>query len=213
MATNFSAQPNSQNGFALLMTLILVGVLVSIGLSVLELSIKQVQLSTNARDSEIAFHAANAGMECSRYWRRTEADAMEIGDEITPACFGATVDSYSDQTVPVTESDVDNNTISDVNGEAFQYDYQFTWPSNDRCTRITTLVASSTLTVSTPADAFITIQDVPTIIPGYSGGDDFDCEAGARCTIISVRGYNQPCVAFGESFGFGTVEREVLLQF
>lgn len=204
MATNLPTN-HSQSGFALLMSLIVVGVLVSIGLSVLELSIKQVQLSTNARDSEIAFHAANAGMECSRYWRREEADAMEIGAPITPSCFNSSVNGYTDDPVTITESN--------VNGEAFRYDYQFTWPTNDRCTRITTLVASSTLVAATPAGAHITIVDVPGIIPGYSGGDDFDCEAGARCTIISVRGYNQPCVAFGEAFGFGTVEREVLLQF
>ena len=51
---------NSQSGFALLMTLVVVSVIISIGVSVLDLSVKQVRLSTNAKESEAAFHAANA---------------------------------------------------------------------------------------------------------------------------------------------------------
>ncbi len=192
------SQKNTESGFALLMSLIVVGILISIGLSVLELSIKQVQLSTNARDSEIAFHAANAGMECSRYWRRVNDVEMETGESITPSCFNATVSNNT------------HSTYSDVagSGEAFLYDYEFTWGTapNDRCTRIRTLVASSTL-----PGAGLTINNIPTVIPSYTDiGTNRFCEAGTRCTVISVRGYNQSCTAVS---AYGTVEREVLLQF
>lgn len=187
----------AQAGFALLMSLIVVGVLISIGLSVLELSIKQVQLSTNARESEVAFHAANAGMECSRYWRRASATEMENGTGITPVCFGvgAGANTLSELIIDVTGD-----------GQVFAYDYDFTWgDSGDRCTEITTLVASSSF-----PGAGVTTTNMTTQVPGYRDGNDWYCEPGARCTVISVRGYNKPCSGITN---FGTVQREVLLQF
>lgn len=184
------------DGFALLITLIVVSVVVAIGLSVLDLSIKQVRLSTNAKDSEIAFHAANAGMECARFVHRANADAMEIGDSITPSCFGET---------PIT------NTRSDVaadpgNGEAFLYQYSFTWGSPDqRCTQITALVASST-----SSGSGLTITGMSALVPGYPDSSSKVCAAGERCTVLSVRGYNKPCSSISD---YGTIQREVLLQF
>ena len=189
-------QQNTQSGFVLLMSLIVVSVLLSIGLSVVELSIKQVQLSTNARDSEIAFHAANAGMECSRYLRRSQSDSMEIGADISPTCFSVSAGNTSPSTL-----------LSNSDGEVFLYDYEFTWGTTPfiRCTQVTTMVASSTL-----PGAGVTITNIPNSIPGYSNGTSRFCEAGTRCTIISVRGYNQPCTGVSS---YGTVQREVLLEF
>ncbi|MFW6210467.1 MAG: hypothetical protein ACOC4E_03185, partial [Patescibacteria group bacterium] len=66
MATN-PRQPHATSGFALLITLLVVGVVLAVGAVLLDLTIKQVQLSSTAKDSEIAFHAANAGMECARF--------------------------------------------------------------------------------------------------------------------------------------------------
>ena len=54
------------------MSLIVVSVVISIGLVVLDLTLKQLRLSTNSKDSETAFHATNAAMECARYWRNEE---------------------------------------------------------------------------------------------------------------------------------------------
>lgn len=190
-------QTHNKTGFALLMSLIVVGVLISIGLTVLELTIAQVRLSTNARDSETAFHAANAGLECALYWRRQSAESMETGQAIspTPTCFdgvGATADATT--------------IVSDSDGDAFLYTYQFTWGTGgDRCSQVNTLIASST-----PTGSGVTIPNVASHIPGYAGGTNFTCEPGGRCTIMSVRGYNKPC---GQTTTFGTVQREVLLQF
>lgn len=189
----------TESGFALLMSLIVVGVLISMGLSVLELSIKQVRLSTNARDSEIAFHAANAGMECGRYWRRAEANAMETGSQITVQCF-------NQPQITVTAQSLDGS-ITAGSGEAFLYTYEFTWGTGgDRCTQITALIASSSITSAVD----LVIDSIPTYVPGYTDGNTKECEPGGRCTIMSVRGYNRPCNAITN---YGTVQREVLLQF
>lgn len=188
---------SGKEGFALLMTLIVVAVVISIGMSVLDLSIKQVRLSTNARDSEIAFHAANAGMECARFVRRNLSSAMENGVAISPSCFLASASS---------------NNVTEIltgitgSGEAFKYEYAFSWGgSAQRCSQITTLVASSSL-----SGTGMVISNMTTLVPGYPTGATKSCAAGERCTVISVRGYNKPCANVAS---YGTVQREVLLQF
>lgn len=186
-----------QSGFALLMTLIVVSVVITVGISILDLSLKQLKLSTNAKESEVSFHAANAGMECARYWRREKAQEMETGQTIDPACFGENTYSYDDQQIT-------SGVIGD--GEVFQYQYDFTWGGSDlRCTQINTLVASSSA-----LGTGVTTTNVANLVPGYPDGNDKYCEPGARCSIISVKGYNRPCDTVN---GYGTVQREVLLQF
>jgi hypothetical protein len=194
-------KPSSQDGFALLMTILVVGVIISISLSVLDLSIKQIRLSTNAKDSEVAFHAAYGGVECARYWRKTSALAMETGGAISPQCFEVATDG---------SVEIESITAG-VSGDGlvFLYQYRFTWgvAPNQKCSQITTLVASSTA-----LGAGLTIPNVNTLVPGYRPGDK-QCAAGERCTILSSRGYNRPCSTAVGSGSFGTVQREVLVEF
>jgi len=194
-------QIKAESGFALLMTLIVVSVVLSIGLAILQLSIKQVQLSTMAKDSEVAFHAANAGMECARYVRRTNASAMENGLDITPSCFGNTLPSSG---VNVYARDF----VDSANGEVHRYQYQMTWGATgaERCTSVITLVASTTF-----SGAGLSMPNAQSVLAGYPS-PNFTCDAGGRCTVISVRGYNKPCPA-GSGFPSGTIQREVLVEF
>lgn len=202
----YSSPTQQESGFALLITLIVVGVVLSIGLSILDLSIKQVKLSTNAKESEIAFHAANAGMECARFIRRTEAADMELGNSITPDCFDAATTPSITPTPLGSPTQIDD----DSDAEVYVYEYEFTWGnSNDRCSQITAVVASS----SALGDG-VTINNIVAHVDGYpdpdGGGEPKFCDPGSRCTTLSVRGYNKPCANLSE---YGTIEREVLLQF
>lgn len=202
---NFTQKNDSKKGFALLMTLIVVTIVISIGLTVLDLSTKQIRLAANAKDSEIAFHAANAGMECARYWRRQSNDLMENGDQINPSCFLGSVRTLSSTNNPLRIDDFSGT------GEVYKYVYSFSWASNTRCSEVTTLVASSTA----PGPG-VTINNMTNLIDGYPGGvsDTKTCAAGEHCTVLSVRGYNKPCNSNGTApTGYGTVQREVLLQF
>jgi Tfp pilus assembly protein PilX len=192
-----------ESGFALLMTLIVVSVVISIGLTVLDLSLKQVRLSTNARDSEIAFHAANAGMECARYWRRVASTTMETGGTINPSCFSGTRTLNNRIQIPTANLPV-------AGGQAFRYDYYITWQGGNHCSQITTLVASSTAQGPGMVISGLTTYGQPTFMPGYPDGNTKNCAAGERCTVISVRGFNRPCTSVN---GYGVVQREVLLQF
>lgn len=197
METKKNHAMRTESGFALLITLIVVGVVLSVGLAILDLSIKQVQLSTNAKESERAFHAANAGTECARFWRRSLSNEMEAGQDINPTCFNeATFGNVRDNPAPGVDGD----------GEVHSYSYSFTWGVDDpRCTEIITIVASSS-----PLSAGVTTTNMTTLVPGYPRGDAVHCEPGAKCTVVSVKGYNRTCATVT---GYGTVQREVLLEF
>jgi Tfp pilus assembly protein PilX len=179
-------------GFALLMALIVVSVVVSIGLTILDLSLKQIKLSTNSRDSEIAFHAANAGIECSRYWRAFRDIEQETGSPFSPTCFEVAIGSQSATDVSPSGP-----------GSAYLYEYEVTWGTPNRCSQM------SVLTINSDAGASTTIANISTIIPGYLTSVDKECGPGGRCTIIASRGYSRNC---NDINLIGTIEREVLLE-
>lgn len=192
----------NKSGFALLVSLIVVTVVISIGLAVLDLTIKQVRLSATTKDSEVAFHAANAGLECARYLRRDYNDDIIAGNTLTDiTCFGQAFTSPTATVVAL---------VDDSDGQAaWHYEYEFTWgPSNDRCTSVDMVV------VVAPAfgdDADVTSATMASFIPGYPSSGTITCPQGSQCTTISVRGYNQPCSS--GSFAPGVIERQVLLEF
>ncbi len=188
---------SKKQGFALLMALIVVSVVISIGLSVLELTLKQVRLSTNSKDSEIVFHATNAGLECARYWLNKRYSDIESGIPIAPlpTCFGQ--DTYGPVVI---------TSYSPADGSAYKYDMAYTWgASNDRCSKMTILTL-----VSTPS-ATTTVNNMTNIIPAYPGGaaNKKDCGPSGRCSVISIQGFNRACSMLDSP---GTLQREVLLQ-
>lgn len=200
IANKQSKFQSNQKGFALLMTLIVVGVIISIGLSILDLSIKQTRLATTARDSEIAFHAANAGMECAQYLRRIASSSMETGADVSDSidCFGESEENYNNEKIV-------DGVVGD--GNVYKYEFDITWGGESRCSVITAVVANATL--ETGAEVGLQISDLDDHIPGYPDSVK-ECSAGERCTILSVKGYNREC---DTKAGYGSVEREVLLQF
>jgi hypothetical protein len=118
-----------------------------------------------------------------------------------PSCFSGTLSGDS-------VTDLSSNLDDDSDGDAYQYRFDFSWGNPTRCSRIN-MIATFAESEATGGDGVET-QDIDTIIAGYPYNPDQLCEAGARCTIISVRGYNRRCGDVGVA---GTVEREVLLQF
>lgn len=182
-----------QSGFALMMALIVVSVVISVGLTLLDVSLKQIRLSTNSRDSETALHAASAGLECAQYWRFQNQTAMEAGSSMTAGCFGVAAATVVPTTIPTTGG-----------GTAYMYEQEVTWGTGlaTRCSSMKTLVLSSDLTSAA------TVNAMNTYFPGYPATSK-TCPAGGRCTILSAMGYSRDCALRTEA---GTVEREVLLE-
>lgn len=65
---NYTKNRNKKLGFALLFSVITASILLSIGLSVFNISLKELLLSTASRDSQIAFYSADSARECAIYW-------------------------------------------------------------------------------------------------------------------------------------------------
>jgi Tfp pilus assembly protein PilX len=56
-----------QNGFALLFTILVVSVLLAISLSISNITLRELVLSSATRDSHVAFYAADTALECALY--------------------------------------------------------------------------------------------------------------------------------------------------
>lgn len=57
-----------KRGFILLFSVLISSLLLSIGLAISNIAIKELVLSSSARDSQFAIYAADSGAECAIYW-------------------------------------------------------------------------------------------------------------------------------------------------
>jgi hypothetical protein len=57
-----------KKGFAMLFAVLVSSVLLSIGISIFNLTVKELILSSTGRESQFAFYAADTGAECALYW-------------------------------------------------------------------------------------------------------------------------------------------------
>jgi hypothetical protein len=190
------------SGFALLMTLLVVSAIVSITATIVELSMKQLDLSVTSRDSEIAFHAANSGMECARYTRRMASSTFDaLGanstvDKIRFYCFGGDNESLSHKLHTLTTSG---------DGEVFQFTGEVDWPTGDRCSLIDLVVLVPDADAVNP----VRITDLQDLYPGFEN-DPKECDPGEVCTVAQVTGYSAACA---NKDAVGVVRREILLEF
>jgi hypothetical protein len=65
---NNNKKQNKKTGFAILYSVLIASILLSIGLAIFNLTIKELLLSSLGRDSQFAFYAADTGAECAFYW-------------------------------------------------------------------------------------------------------------------------------------------------
>lgn len=61
-----------EHGIALFLSAVIGSLILTIGLGIGRLAVKQVRLSTVERDSQLAFYAADSGIECALYWDRRD---------------------------------------------------------------------------------------------------------------------------------------------
>ncbi|HUD04168.1 MAG TPA: hypothetical protein VMR73_01610 [Candidatus Paceibacterota bacterium] len=93
--TTYGTRQYKNSGFAILFAVLAASLLLSIGLSIFSLTIKELALSSSGRESEYAFYAADSGAECAHYWDTlsTESISPFENDSATPApaCGGSTL--------------------------------------------------------------------------------------------------------------------------
>lgn len=105
-------------GITLLITLLLMTVLLGISASLLNITLKQYKLAGIAKDSEMAFQAANAGIECAAY--NDLSDKFDIPGGNSMSCFGTV------------SAGVVNNLVSSGGEQKFR----FAWGTPTVCTDI-----------------------------------------------------------------------------
>jgi len=76
----------SKSGFAVLFAVLLASFLITLGISIFSISLKEIQIVTSSRDSQIAYYAADSARECALYW--------DIKQGAFPACIDSTCDFY-----------------------------------------------------------------------------------------------------------------------
>lgn len=85
----------THRGFTLLIAVVLASVSLAIGLALLDISYKQVVLATAAKQSQIAFYAADAALECALYYDQQQ-NAFDHASPIGGlACNSQAVTGYS----------------------------------------------------------------------------------------------------------------------
>jgi Tfp pilus assembly protein PilX len=192
----------AQGGFALLMTLMVVSVVIAITIAIIELSVQQLKLATDARDSEVAFHAANAGMECAQYVRRNASSSFALGTSpITFNCFGA-----SDVVTKLSSTGLDG--VDSTRGAVYRYQLTKQWSSGTKtvCSEIDMVVMSANGTTGT----LLTVTNLDDEMPGFPINTNKTCQTNGLCTIASVTGYNSTCTG---RFAPGVLKRNLLLEF
>jgi Tfp pilus assembly protein PilX len=69
---------NTQSGFTLLIAILVAGIVLAIGVSILRITLKEFQLSGIVSNSEAAFYAADTGIECAFYWDDNSRDSFNV---------------------------------------------------------------------------------------------------------------------------------------
>ncbi len=57
-------------GFAVLFSVLLASFLITLGISIFNISLKEIMITTSVRDSQIAYYIADSASECALYWDR-----------------------------------------------------------------------------------------------------------------------------------------------
>lgn len=207
--------PTNQDGITLLVTLLLMGVLLGVSASLLNLTLKQFQLSSIAYDSERAFQAASAGIECALYHDFPKPSVgnspftvpgngiEQPGPPASPpmiSCMGsASIGSDDNSNLPwYTDPDTSNGLAISGGEQRFQ----FSWGNPAVCTEFSvykfySLTSSVDMWVNTINMNIDRDGDPATVEP---------CPQGSECTIIQSRGYNVACADIAS--GGRVVERE-----
>jgi len=78
---------NLQNGIALLLSIILSAVFLTVALGVVDIALKELNFSSSAKDTSNAFFAADSGVECALYNDKSDKTVFLDGKEQTISCF------------------------------------------------------------------------------------------------------------------------------
>ena len=135
---------NKQKGFALIFSVIIASILLSVGLAMFSIALKELILSSSGRNSQFAFYAADSAIECALYW---DIRHPGFGESVFASSSDSTILPKgsnvfcNEEDITLTESGWDPGSgwdISDVSstGATTVFDMKFT---NDYCATVSVI--------------------------------------------------------------------------
>ena len=156
-------------GFLLLFAVLLASVILAVALSISDTALKEISLSSSAKESNYAFLAADTGAECALYFDRS-------GSAVFDTTQVQNYQSYLSTLSPAPQCAGYSNglpiTASSPSAKVFDFDFYvpFLGPDNKSCSLVTVKKDESTTPTTT------TIRSL-----GYNTGD-------AMCSNASLSG-------------------------
>jgi Tfp pilus assembly protein PilX len=134
----------SNKGFAVLFSVLLASFLITLGISIFSISLKEIQITTSVRDSQIAYYIADSARECALYW--------DVKQGAFPACLDSSCSTVSASTTPTITCNGNPITLTFVkNGLAYS-----TYNASNMSNIVTNFFIASSTSSSTPvADIMI----------------------------------------------------------
>ncbi len=133
--------PNTKHAFTLLISILVGGIMLSIGFSLVSLSVKQVQLSSAGRESQFGFYAADSGIECALFWdnpaRNTNGTSLFASTSLAETNIKCGAYLPSPALPPFLNRSVNPMTASltdDILTTTFEFRQRLTEPSS--CTKV-----------------------------------------------------------------------------
>ena len=183
---SYNKAHNSESGFALIMALIISSVVLAIGLSMLSITLKQVDLVTTTSESEIAFQAASTAMDCALMTRLRENNALTATSSPSSITFDC--------------GNVNGTVSNSGSGNEQIYEFEQDWSNNGESQWLN--INMYVINATGGAESF------------NAPGRNFSttCSKGVFCTYIFAEGYNRSKVEITNGASFA-VQRELTAEF
>lgn len=185
---------HNQDGITLLITLLLMGVLLGVSTSLLNITLKQFKLSGIAYASEMAFQAAVAGMECAQF---RDAVTLSFNQVVNGAIARTSIDCFGSGPI------LDMNTGDVISGSEQKFQFDLGVSPDQLCVQISAYKFYESPSFDSPD----TTGPRLIIAGGIDARPSRACSEGGECTVIQSRGYNVSCGSLGT--GTRVVEREL----
>ena len=157
-----------ESGFALLFAVLVASVLLSIGASIFNLTLKELTLSSSGRESQFAFYAADTGAECALYWD-FKATPLYVFATSSASQASSWRDSYIDSMSPTCAGGSISASVK-----------------TPISTSALSAVTQITLNIPNASPEFCAIITVT---------KSASSPGGVISTVIESRGYNTPCAS------------------
>src|SRR3989344_881292 len=74
--TSYLIHGTSSRGFTILFAVLIGSILLAVGIAIFDITVRELRLSSIARESQIAVYNADSGAECALYWSLPTQDRV-----------------------------------------------------------------------------------------------------------------------------------------